>query len=55
MDYFELVGQNYGVVVDRLSNCFQVYQGKGAAETLVGFLNKASEDFGVSKTERISV
>jgi hypothetical protein len=37
-DYFSLHGQYFGVIVDRFSNWFNVYQGKGRATCLVNML-----------------
>jgi hypothetical protein len=49
-DYFTLHGQYFGVVVDRFSNWFNVYKGKGGAECLVAMLTKLFQDMGVPDT-----
>jgi hypothetical protein len=49
-DYFTLHGQYFGVVVDRFSNWFNIYRGRGGAECLVAMLTRLFQDMGVPDT-----
>ena len=47
-DFFSYLGNSYGVVVDRFSNWFQIWEGRKL--TLVNVLTSLCRDFGVPET-----
>ena len=49
-DYFHYGGHSFGVVVDRFSNWFQVYESAAGAKTLVAVARELCRDFGVPET-----
>ena len=49
-DYFELHSHYFAVVVDRFSNWFNIYGGKGGAACLVDVITILFQGFGVPET-----
>ena len=49
-DYLSFGGHSYGVIVDRFSNWFQVYGGKGGASTFIAVLRRLIENFNIPET-----
>ena len=49
-DYLKLHGKSYVVVVDRFSNWYNIYIGKGGATSLVDVMTKLFQDLGVPET-----
>ncbi len=49
-DYFDYNGRSYGVIVDRFSNWFQIWQAPTGSMSLIQVLTALCRDFGVPET-----
>lgn len=49
MDYFQLIGKSYGIVVDRFSNWPMIYAGD-TADDVCDVLTSMSRDYGIPET-----
>ena len=49
-DYLEAGGRGYGVIVDRFSNWFQLYVGKGGSATFISILRRLISDFNIPES-----
>ena len=49
-DYLQYAGFSYGIVVDRFSNWFKVYEGKGGASVFIKVMQDLVENFNIPET-----
>lgn len=49
-DHLDFAGNSYGIIVDRFSNWFEVYTGKGGSHTFISALRKMIQNFNVPES-----